>query len=44
MFTFVLTCGPLSIEVRADTTEEAFDHGLAELGHLGHGICCRCIR
>ena len=44
MRTFILTCGPLSIERRADTAAEAIDIGLAELGHLGHGISCRCIR
>lgn len=44
MHLFILTCGPLAIELRADTAAEAIDQGLAELGHLGHGISCRCIR
>ncbi|MEG1127579.1 MAG: hypothetical protein RSE32_03270 [Comamonas sp.] len=44
MRTFILTCGPLSIEHRAETAAEAIDHGINELGHLGHGISCRCIR
>lgn len=44
MRTFILTCGPVSIEHQARTAAEAFDHGMAELGHMGHGITCRCIR
>lgn len=44
MRTFILTCGSLSIEHRANTTAEAFEHGLAELGHLGYGISCLCVR
>lgn len=44
MHLFILTCGPLAIERRADTAAEAIDQGLTELGHLGHGISCRCIR
>ena len=44
MRTFILTCGSLSIQRRADTAAEAIDIGLAELGHLGYGISCLCVR
>ena len=41
---FVLKCGCVSIQHIARSAAEAFDHGFAELGHLGLGISCRCIR
>lgn len=41
---FVLKCGCVSIHHTARSAAEAFDHGFAELGHLGLGISCRCIR
>ena len=44
MRTFILTCGPVSIERTASSAAEAFDHGFSELGHMGLGISCRCIR
>ena len=44
MRTFVLKCGCVSIQHIARSTAEAFDHGFVELGHLGLGISCRCIR
>ncbi|MEQ6435447.1 hypothetical protein V8Z74_10445 [Comamonas sp. w2-DMI] len=44
MHTFVLTCGAVSILHRARSMAEAFDHGFAELGHLGKAISCICQR
>lgn len=44
MRTFVLTCGSVSIQHIARSTSEAFEHGFNELGHLGLGISCLCIR
>ena len=44
MHIFVLTCGGVSIQHIARSTTEAFEHGFTELGHLGLGISCRCIR
>jgi len=41
---FVLKCGGVSIQHTARSAAEAFDHGFAELGHLGLGISCRRIR
>ena len=41
---FVLTCGGVSIQHIARSAAEAFEHGFNELGHLGMGITCRCIR
>ena len=44
MRTFVLTCGAVSIQYRARTIAEAFEHGFAELGQMGKGISCICQR
>lgn len=44
MLTFILTCGPVSFSHTAATVRQAFDHGFAELGHLGLGIACKCLR
>ena len=44
MRTFVLKCGCVSIQHTARSAAEAFDQGFSELGHLGLGISCRCIR
>lgn len=44
MRVFILTCGCVSIQHIARNTTEAFEHGFNELGHLGLGISCRCIR
>ncbi len=41
---FVLTCCGVSIQHIARSSAEAFEHGFNELGHLGMGISCRCIR
>ncbi len=41
---FVLKCGCVSIQHIARSAAEAFDHGVAALGHMGMGISCRCIR
>lgn len=44
MHIFILSCAGVSIQHTARSAAEAFDHGFAELGHLGQGIACRCIR
>lgn len=44
MRVFILTCGCVSIQHIARNTTEAFEHGFNELGQLGMGISCRCIR
>ena len=44
MCIFVLKCGCASIQHIARSAAEAFDHGFAELGPLGLGISCRCVR
>lgn len=41
---FVLTCGGVSIQHIARSSAEAFEHDFNEMGHLGMGISCRCIR
>ncbi|MFD2755696.1 hypothetical protein [Comamonas terrae] len=44
MHTFILSCAGVSIQHTARSAAEAFAHAFALLGHLGHGITCRCIR